>query len=194
MFDSLTDLVEHFKKIGIEEMSGSFVYLKQVSPVSWFLEPLWSNWFAVCFCFLSLSFFFPWRTLRSLSLSPILFSHPQPYYATRVNAADIENRVQELNKKTSLSEETSKAGFWEEFDVRNCWGTLFGFLGSLRAPPHSLPSISSCTQFFVCLVNFSLKEVSLWNQFPWGMSLIFKWAQWDRNVLFLGWGSESPRQ
>ncbi|XP_071289233.1 tyrosine-protein phosphatase non-receptor type 6 isoform X2 [Agelaius tricolor] len=68
MFDSLTDLVEHFKKIGIEEMSGSFVYLKQ------------------------------------------------PYYATRVNAADIENRVHELNKKTSLSEETSKAGFWEEFD------------------------------------------------------------------------------
>uniref|UniRef100_A0A8C3DV90 Tyrosine-protein phosphatase non-receptor type n=1 Tax=Corvus moneduloides TaxID=1196302 RepID=A0A8C3DV90_CORMO len=68
MFDSLADLVEHFKKIGIEEMSGSFVYLKQ------------------------------------------------PYYATRVNAADIENRVQELNKKTSLSEETSKAGFWEEFD------------------------------------------------------------------------------
>lgn len=36
MFDSLTDLVEHFKKIGIEEMSGSFVYLKQVSLVSCF--------------------------------------------------------------------------------------------------------------------------------------------------------------
>ncbi|KYO22321.1 tyrosine-protein phosphatase non-receptor type 6 isoform X1 [Alligator mississippiensis] len=67
MFDSLTDLVEHFKKIGIEEVSGTFVYLKQ------------------------------------------------PYYATRVNAADIENRVQELNKR-SLSEETTKAGFWEEFD------------------------------------------------------------------------------
>ncbi|NXI35220.1 PTN6 phosphatase, partial [Galbula dea] len=67
VFDSLADLVEHFKKTGIEELSGSFVYLKQ------------------------------------------------PYYATRVNAADIENRVQELNKK-SLSEETSKAGFWEEFD------------------------------------------------------------------------------
>ncbi|XP_030327690.1 tyrosine-protein phosphatase non-receptor type 6 isoform X2 [Strigops habroptila] len=66
-FDSLADLVEHFKKTGIEEVSGSFVYLKQ------------------------------------------------PYYATRVNAADIENRVQELNKK-SLSEEASKAGFWEEFD------------------------------------------------------------------------------
>ncbi|XP_057260418.1 tyrosine-protein phosphatase non-receptor type 6 isoform X1 [Pezoporus wallicus] len=66
-FDSLADLVEHFKKTGIEEVSGSFVYLKQ------------------------------------------------PYYTTRVNAADIENRVQELNKK-SLSEEASKAGFWEEFD------------------------------------------------------------------------------
>lgn len=31
MFDSLTDLVEHFKKIGIEEVSGTFVYLKQVN-------------------------------------------------------------------------------------------------------------------------------------------------------------------
>lgn len=33
MFDSLADLVEHFKKTGIEEVSGSFVYLKQVNPV-----------------------------------------------------------------------------------------------------------------------------------------------------------------
>ncbi|XP_056655174.1 tyrosine-protein phosphatase non-receptor type 6 isoform X3 [Monodelphis domestica] len=66
-FDSLTDLVEHFKKTGIEEASGTFVYLRQ------------------------------------------------PYYATRVNAADIENRVLELNKKQQ-AEETSKAGFWEEFE------------------------------------------------------------------------------
>jgi hypothetical protein len=41
---------------------------------------------------------------------------PQPYYATRVNAADIENRVLELNKKQE-SEDTAKAGFWEEFEV-----------------------------------------------------------------------------
>lgn len=68
-FDSLTDLVEHFKKTGIEEASGAFVYLRQ------------------------------------------------PYYATRVNAADIENRVLELNKKKE-SEDTAKAGFWEEFEVR----------------------------------------------------------------------------
>ncbi|XP_020849922.1 tyrosine-protein phosphatase non-receptor type 6 isoform X2 [Phascolarctos cinereus] len=66
-FDSLTDLVEHFKKTGIEEASGTFVYLRQ------------------------------------------------PYYATRVNAADIENRVLELNKKQQ-AEDTSKAGFWEEFE------------------------------------------------------------------------------
>ncbi|XP_067401992.1 tyrosine-protein phosphatase non-receptor type 6 isoform X1 [Emydura macquarii macquarii] len=67
MFDTLADLVEHFKKTHIEELSGSYVYLRQ------------------------------------------------PYYATRVNAADIENRVQELNKR-GLAEETTKAGFWEEFD------------------------------------------------------------------------------
>lgn len=32
-FDSLTDLVEHFKKTGIEEASGAFVYLRQVRGV-----------------------------------------------------------------------------------------------------------------------------------------------------------------
>lgn len=34
-----------------------------------------------------------------------------------MNAADIENRVLELNKKKE-SEDTAKAGFWEEFEVR----------------------------------------------------------------------------
>ncbi|KAL8202672.1 UNVERIFIED_CONTAM: Tyrosine-protein phosphatase non-receptor type 6 [Gekko kuhli] len=66
-FGSLADLVDHFKKTGIEEVSGSYVYLRQ------------------------------------------------PFNATRVNAADIENRVQELNKR-SQSEEAAKGGFWEEFD------------------------------------------------------------------------------
>ncbi|XP_036394070.1 tyrosine-protein phosphatase non-receptor type 6 isoform X1 [Megalops cyprinoides] len=73
MFDSLTDLVEHFKRKGIEEMSGTWVYLKQ------------------------------------------------PYYSTRVNAADIDSRVRVLDKTTDGDEEgggekKSKAGFWEEFD------------------------------------------------------------------------------
>ncbi|XP_073409081.1 tyrosine-protein phosphatase non-receptor type 6 [Dendrobates tinctorius] len=67
-FDSLTDLIEAYKKRHIEEVSGAYVYLKK------------------------------------------------PYHSTRVNAADIESRMKELDKK-SEKEETSKAGFWEEFDV-----------------------------------------------------------------------------
>ncbi|XP_012493274.1 PREDICTED: tyrosine-protein phosphatase non-receptor type 6 isoform X4 [Propithecus coquereli] len=51
--------------------------------------------------------------------SPLRVTHIkvmcEPYYATRVNAADIENRVLELNKKKE-SEDTAKAGFWEEFE------------------------------------------------------------------------------
>ncbi|ELV09744.1 Tyrosine-protein phosphatase non-receptor type 6 [Tupaia chinensis] len=51
--------------------------------------------------------------------SPLRVTHIkvmcEPYYATRVNAADIENRVLELNKKQE-SEDTAKAGFWEEFE------------------------------------------------------------------------------
>uniref|UniRef100_V9KLN5 Tyrosine-protein phosphatase non-receptor type n=1 Tax=Callorhinchus milii TaxID=7868 RepID=V9KLN5_CALMI len=47
----------------------------------------------------------------------------QPFYATRVNAADIENRVQELSKKKEMEEKSTgkadpiKGGFWEEFDA-----------------------------------------------------------------------------
>ncbi|XP_058504629.1 tyrosine-protein phosphatase non-receptor type 6 [Solea solea] len=71
MFDSLTDLVEFYKRKGIEEISGNWVHLKQ------------------------------------------------PYYSTRVNAADIDCRVKELNqtKQQEGKEENSKAGFWEEFDA-----------------------------------------------------------------------------
>lgn len=100
----------------------------------------------------------------SLSRQPIVFSRPQPYYATRVNAADIENRVQELNKK-SLSEEASKAGFWEEFDVRNCWRDMI--LAFWEVPVHHLYSpslISSWTQtsWVSCqfLTIYPLKDVS----------------------------------
>lgn len=31
MFDTLTDLVEHYKRKGIEEISGNWVFLKQVN-------------------------------------------------------------------------------------------------------------------------------------------------------------------
>uniref|UniRef100_UPI00398EE1A2 tyrosine-protein phosphatase non-receptor type 6-like n=1 Tax=Pristiophorus japonicus TaxID=55135 RepID=UPI00398EE1A2 len=66
-FDTLTDLVEYYKRSVIEQIDGMKVYLKQ------------------------------------------------PYYATRINAADIENRVQELNK--TENPEVAKGGFWEEFDA-----------------------------------------------------------------------------
>lgn len=103
-FDSLTDLVEHFKKTGIEEASGAFVYLRQVRGQA-LLSPF---------------FLWPSPDVNS-DISKLLTSYPcppQPYYATRVNAADIENRVLELNKKQE-SEDTAKAGFWEEFEVCN---------------------------------------------------------------------------
>lgn len=99
-FDSLTDLVEHFKKTGIEEASGAFVYLRQVrgSPGCCPPPP------------------HPPRGAPQVSKTLHVYSPTQPYYATRVNAADIENRVLELNKKKE-SEDTAKAGFWEEFEV-----------------------------------------------------------------------------
>jgi len=56
----------------------------------------------------------------SLSLSLLLVSL-QPFYTTRVIAADIDTRVKLLGQTDqSLEEgpgEKSKAGFWEEFDV-----------------------------------------------------------------------------
>ncbi|XP_029308139.1 tyrosine-protein phosphatase non-receptor type 6 [Cottoperca gobio] len=71
MFDTLMDLVELYKRKGIEEISGNWVHLKQ------------------------------------------------PYYSTRVNAADIDNRVKLLDQKTPQDGEGEKikAGFWEEFDA-----------------------------------------------------------------------------
>uniref|UniRef100_A0A3B3C3P3 protein-tyrosine-phosphatase n=1 Tax=Oryzias melastigma TaxID=30732 RepID=A0A3B3C3P3_ORYME len=73
MFDTLTDLVDFYKRKGIEEVSGNWVHLKQ------------------------------------------------PYYSTRVNAADIDSRVRQLDQTAQEQldgeGEKSKAGFWEEFDA-----------------------------------------------------------------------------
>lgn len=71
-FDTLTDLVECYKQKGIEEVSGTMVYLRQ------------------------------------------------PYYSTRVNAADIDRRVRQLDETSQTPQdegEKLKAGFWEEFDA-----------------------------------------------------------------------------
>ncbi|KAL4648381.1 tyrosine-protein phosphatase non-receptor type 11-like isoform X3 [Arapaima gigas] len=67
-FDTLSDLVEHYKKNPMVEKSGIVVHLKQ------------------------------------------------PFNATRINAANIENRVRELNKVADNSEKP-KQGFWEEFEM-----------------------------------------------------------------------------
>ncbi|KAL3063793.1 hypothetical protein OYC64_000179 [Pagothenia borchgrevinki] len=67
-FDTLADLVDHYKKNPMVEKSGIVVHLKQ------------------------------------------------PFNATRINAASIENRVRELNKVADNSEKP-KQGFWEEFEV-----------------------------------------------------------------------------
>lgn len=46
----------------------------------------------------------------------------QPFYSTRVNAADIDSRVKQLDQTADQQQDgdavKSKAGFWEEFDVR----------------------------------------------------------------------------
>lgn len=67
-FETLADLVDHYKKNPMVEKSGIVVHLKQ------------------------------------------------PFNATRINAANIENRVRELNKVADNSEKP-KQGFWEEFEV-----------------------------------------------------------------------------
>ncbi|CAB1329552.1 unnamed protein product, partial [Coregonus sp. 'balchen'] len=48
--------------------------------------------------------------------SGIVVHLKQPFNATRINAANIENRVKELNKVADNSEKP-KQGFWEEFEV-----------------------------------------------------------------------------
>lgn len=58
-----------------------------------------------------------------------------------MNAADIENRVLELNKKQE-SENTAKAGFWEEFEVCEGASRAKG-LGSQADPVPSLPTPST---------------------------------------------------
>ncbi|XP_066538711.1 tyrosine-protein phosphatase non-receptor type 6 [Hoplias malabaricus] len=73
-FETLADLVENFKRKGIEEVSGTKVYLKQ------------------------------------------------PYFSTRVTAANIESRVKLLDQTAAQQNEEGgdkkiKAGFWEEFDA-----------------------------------------------------------------------------
>lgn len=69
---------------------------------------------------------------------------PQPYYSTRVNAGDIGSRVKQLDETTQKQlegeSEKSKAGFWEEFDVRLYLTSYYvqrGVRTEERDPPRS---------------------------------------------------------
>lgn len=97
-FDTLADLVDHYKKNPMVEKSGIVVHLKQVlrrkyQKLSHLKTSLFSDLISLTMCW-------------------------QPFNATRINAANIENRVRELNKVADNSEKP-KQGFWEEFEVCN---------------------------------------------------------------------------
>lgn len=172
-FDTLTDLVEHYKKNPMVEKSGAVVHLKQVGaalartcclwacPNSWGSARIWPCLLgAVCpqnillaTCHAcpgshlperSLAWhwhsgpqdwtdllpvppgiwepFFSRGQLSVLLLLEVISALPssvfQPFNATRINAANIENRVKELNKMADHSEK-AKQGFWEEFEVQD---------------------------------------------------------------------------
>lgn len=106
MFDTLTDLVEFYKRKGIEEISGNWVHFKQVN---------------VCALVAGTAILFGWPRIPQTEHDPAVF--PQPYYSTRVNAGDIGSRVKQLDetaeKQQEGESEKCKAGFWEEFDVRS---------------------------------------------------------------------------
>lgn len=107
-FDTLADLVDHYKKNPMVEKSGIVVHLKQVGRL-WVLSEHRER--------KTLDAFTPafplWPHCVSSSRHVVL----QPFNATRINAASIENRVRELNKVADNSER-HKQGFWEEFEVR----------------------------------------------------------------------------
>ncbi|KAL3862311.1 hypothetical protein ACJMK2_008289 [Sinanodonta woodiana] len=67
-FESLVDLVEHYRKNPMVETSGTVLHVKH------------------------------------------------PFYATRIAASGIDNRVKQLQKDTELEQNQKKGGFWDEFE------------------------------------------------------------------------------
>lgn len=126
-FDSLGDLVERYKKNPMVEKSGAVVPLKQVWPPACVLgarggrSPHGRGRRAA-----------PRRGGRGRGVGPWQLPWEgrqgtrqawtpgppcQPLKATRVNAASMESRVQELSKAADASGKATQ-GFWEEFEVR----------------------------------------------------------------------------
>lgn len=122
-FDSLTDLVEHYKKNPMVETLGTVLQLKQVWPIS------------CCHVFPSIRAYITCLRICSVAKeekhwkhSLICFSSDswslQPLNTTRINAAEIESRVRELSKLAEATDKV-KQGFWEEFEVS---GPAFVFI------------------------------------------------------------------
>jgi len=85
-----------------------------------------------------------------------------------VNAADIDSRVKQLDQTTQQLEEgeKSKAGFWEEFDVRPDPASLM-FLGTVSdrdafvRKPQGRPEVGRSQRYFSCLItNWSPRLLS----------------------------------
>ncbi|XP_039732696.1 tyrosine-protein phosphatase non-receptor type 11-like isoform X1 [Pteropus medius] len=125
-FDSLGDLVERYKKNPMVEKSGAVVPLKQVWPPACVLgarggrSPHGRGRRAA-----------PRRGGRGRGVGPWQLPWEgrqgtrqawtpgppcQPLKATRVNAASMESRVQELSKAADASGKATQ-GFWEEFEM-----------------------------------------------------------------------------
>lgn len=72
----------------------------------------------------------------------------QPYYSTRVNAADIDSRVKQLDQTTQNKQEgegqKSKAGFWEEFDVRFLLAVVYSFYNCFS--PACFDRVATCNK------------------------------------------------
>ncbi|KAM5267011.1 tyrosine-protein phosphatase non-receptor type 11-like isoform 5-T5 [Hipposideros larvatus] len=104
-FDSLSDLVERYKKNPMVEKSGAVVPLKQVGM------PPDVTLGARVGCS-------PSREKGAEGPCPgwTPVSPCQPLKATRITATSMESRVRELNRPTDVGEK-AKQGFWEEFEV-----------------------------------------------------------------------------
>ena len=124
-FDTLADLVDHYKKNPMVEKSGIVVHLKQVWKR---IKNIHTGGYLTCtnrkaWIFLidlvESASCFKVTLLCSFLYFPVQMWLQQPFNATRINAANIENRVRELNKVADNSEKP-KQGFWEEFEVCDC--------------------------------------------------------------------------
>lgn len=108
-FDSLTDLVEHYKKNPMVETLGTVLQLKQV-PAKSVLVNIYVYKAESCLTVKAEAMF------ASCYFCPDSHSPLQPLNTTRINAAEIESRVRELSKLAEATDKV-KQGFWEEFEV-----------------------------------------------------------------------------